>query len=153
MNLLFDLEGTLIHRRGSDQDVGEALLIAMLGTLKEQHRLFIITSKLEAQARSEVAENHLNPYFSEIVGRDSYPGSATKAETLAQLIEDKGLVDEECIIIGDRPHDMEAGRGNSICAIGVLWGNGSKAELLSGGADYLCENFYELQANIEFLDG
>lgn len=152
MNLLFDLEGTLIHRKGSDQDVGEALLLAMLKTLKERHRLVIITSKLEAQARLSLTEIHLEQYFSEIVGRDTYPGAATKAETLALLIEDKGLLDEECIIIGDRPHDMEAGRGNSICAIGVLWGNGSRAELLAGGADYLCENIYELQVNIEFLD-
>ena len=55
-------------------------------------------------------------------------------------------------MIGDRPHDIQAGKGNGFCTIGVLWGNGTKEELLAAGADYLVKNLRELVGVIEFLN-
>ncbi len=43
----------------------------------------------------------------------------------------------ETIMIGDREHDMVAARNNRIGGIGVLWGYGSRDELLRSGAHAL----------------
>ena len=38
-------------------------------------------------------------------------------------------------MLGDRFHDIEAAKANSIRSIGALWGYGGRAELEQAGAD------------------
>jgi phosphoglycolate phosphatase len=42
-------------------------------------------------------------------------------------------------MVGDRHHDMRAGRTLGLATVGVLWGIGSRAELVEAGAQYLVE--------------
>jgi phosphoglycolate phosphatase len=42
-------------------------------------------------------------------------------------------------MVGDRMHDMMGARANGVLPIGVLWGYGSRKELLAAGAAVLCE--------------
>ena len=48
-------------------------------------------------------------------------------------------------MIGDRLHDMKAGKVCHCFCIGVLWGYGSKEELLGSGADVICNNPNEIK--------
>ena len=48
------------------------------------------------------------------------------------------------VIVGDRKHDIHAAHQHEIPAIGVLWGIGSKQELLAAGADALAQSPAEL---------
>jgi phosphoglycolate phosphatase len=41
-------------------------------------------------------------------------------------------------MIGDRSHDMVGARNNGMRAIGVLYGYGSKDELIGAGASHVC---------------
>jgi phosphoglycolate phosphatase len=41
-------------------------------------------------------------------------------------------------MIGDRSHDMIGARNNRMTAIGVLYGYGSKQELMEAGAHHVC---------------
>ncbi len=43
------------------------------------------------------------------------------------------------IMVGDRLHDIEAAKANSLRSIGVLWGYGGREELERVGADRLAE--------------
>lgn len=146
MNLLFDLEGTLLNARLPGVDWKNEL-----AELAKAHTLYIVTSKPTKSAEKDIAEQGWQPFFIGVIGRDFFRGANSKAESVAFLIEKESLDDGETVMIGDRPHDMEAGRGNSVCALGVLWGNGEREELLEAGADYLCESFAEFKATIEFL--
>jgi phosphoglycolate phosphatase len=47
-------------------------------------------------------------------------------------------------MIGDRSHDMIGARGNGMTAIGVLYGYGSREELLAAGAQHLAAAPQEL---------
>jgi phosphoglycolate phosphatase len=40
-------------------------------------------------------------------------------------------------MVGDRRHDVEAARACGLVSVGVLWGYGSREELVSAGADWL----------------
>jgi phosphoglycolate phosphatase len=42
-------------------------------------------------------------------------------------------------MIGDRSHDVVGAKENGLISIGVLWGFGSRAELVDAGAQFLCE--------------
>jgi phosphoglycolate phosphatase len=47
-------------------------------------------------------------------------------------------------MIGDRKHDVRAAKENGVRSLGVLWGYGSRQELIGAGADALCETPAEL---------
>jgi phosphoglycolate phosphatase len=50
------------------------------------------------------------------------------------------------VMVGDRKHDIVAAHEHDIRAIGVLWGIGSEAELLTAGADAIAQTPVELKA-------
>jgi phosphoglycolate phosphatase len=54
-------------------------------------------------------------------------------------------------MIGDRNHDVVGAHQNGVACIGVLWGFGSKEELTSAGADWLCvlpSNLWEIVQSV-----
>lgn len=150
LNLIFDLEGTLINHR-LKQDHLPLDLFGRVRVLSNRHAIYLLTSKTQGDAEGVLAYHGAADIFKKTVGRDTYQGTANKAESLSFLIEKEALDDGVTVMIGDRPQDMTAGRGNSVCAIGVLWGNGTRHELEEVGADYLCTNWDELTKTIEFL--
>ena len=44
---------------------------------------------------------------------------------------------DQCIMIGDREHDVKGAISNSILCIGCLWGYGSENELKEAGCSIL----------------
>ena len=60
-----------------------------------------------------------------------------KADLLAHLLATEDLVGGDCLMIGDRMHDIRAARCNGAHSIGVLWGYGTRTELEAAGATAL----------------
>ena len=54
-------------------------------------------------------------------------------------------------MIGDRYHDIEAAKANSLRSIGALWGYGGEQELRAAGADRLAASPAEVVARLENL--
>lgn len=98
------------------------------------HRLYVATSKLQYIAQRVLTHFHLTPFFTAVYGCDV---DLTKTELLAQLLQEQHLAPEHCVMIGDRRHDVEAGRAHGIATVGVLWGYGSREELTAAGAGHL----------------
>jgi phosphoglycolate phosphatase len=61
-----------------------------------------------------------------------------KADLLRHLLATEGLDPTGAVIVGDRYADILAGSANGVRAIGVLWGYGSRQELLDAGATAVC---------------
>lgn len=68
----------------------------------------------------------LGRYFDHMVCSESYPGIEAKEKVLETL---KPELVEEMVIIGDRHHDMTAGKHNNIHTIGARYGFGDDEEL------------------------
>ena len=69
------------------------------------------------------------------------------AHTLDALRADTDLdLDLGVVMVGDREHDMLGARAHAIPSIGVLWGYGSEAELISAGATRVVSTPAELLA-------
>lgn len=49
-------------------------------------------------------------------------------------------------MVGDRKHDMIGAKSEGIATVGVLYGYGSKEELLMAGADALAEDVKDVTA-------
>ncbi|MDF2686395.1 MAG: HAD-superfamily hydrolase, subfamily variant 1, partial [Clostridia bacterium] len=56
-----------------------------------------------------------------------------------QIAEAMGLLPEEIAFIGDSPEDFETGKNAGMLSINALWGYRTGEQLLSAGAEILCE--------------
>ena len=80
----------------------------------------------------------LRGFFHGIYGSELDGTNADKRDLLAHLLQSESLAPSDTIMIGDRSHDVLAAKANDIFSIGALWGYGSREELVSAGADFLC---------------
>jgi phosphoglycolate phosphatase len=61
-----------------------------------------------------------------------------KTELLGHALQTSRVDPSRAMMIGDRSHDMIGARNNAMTAIGVLYGYGSKEELVDAGAHHVC---------------
>ena len=99
------------------------------------HKLYIATSKKTTIARAVADLFEITKYFEEILGCGL---KRKKYELLNEIKEREDT--ESLVMIGDRLHDMKAGKECHCFCIGALWGYGSKEELLGSGADVICNS-------------
>ncbi len=101
----------------------------------------ICTSKRVDFAERILTLFELRSHFAFVSGGDIGMG---KDEQLRTLMEQK-TVSRGAAMIGDRAVDMTAARTNGLRSIGVLWGHGSREELLGAVPDRLLESPTELK--------
>ena len=104
-------------------------------------RLFVATSKYEADARRILDHFGLAKFFAQIYGSQNDGGRAVKDELLGFLVARERIVAGagDAVVIGDRKYDALGARAVGLPAIGALWGYGTREELREAGADPLIE--------------
>ena len=102
-------------------------------------RLYLATSKREIFARRILDHLGFAPYFDGIHG--SAPGGTLdrKPELLAHVLSQHHILPRNAVMVGDRGQDILGARAVGMRSLGVLWGYGSRDELLSTGAHRLVE--------------
>jgi phosphoglycolate phosphatase len=100
-----------------------------LASLDEE--LVVVTSKPQALAEPLLDALGLRPRFAAVFGPSLAERAEPKSATLARAVATHG----PRALVGDRSFDMQAARAHGIRAVGVLWGIGDEAELLTAGAD------------------
>src|ERR1700722_19006456 len=109
-----------------------------LSVLAEQgRRLFVATSKPVIYADRIIDHFKLRAYFECVFGSELDGARSDKTELLAYALKVAHVDPVRSIMIGDRSHDMIGARNNGMTAVGVLYGYGSKEELLTAGAHHL----------------
>jgi phosphoglycolate phosphatase len=111
----------------------------MLGRLAGRARLYVATQKMTLYAERVVEHFGLRSHLAGVWGTDDGP-LADKAGVIAALLRTERIERADAVMIGDREMDVTAARANGLRTIGVLWGYGSRDELLAAGADDLCES-------------
>jgi len=101
-------------------------------------QLFLATSKPRVFADRIVEYFGLARFFRAVYGSELNGVNTDKKDLLAHLLRAESLSPEITVMVGDRAHDVLGARANRLFSIGVLWGYGSKEELVSAGADALC---------------
>lgn len=115
----------------------------MLSRLREMKiRLMLCTGKPEPYAREVLRHFALIDYFDDILGPTFDGKYNNKAEGLAELLRRSGA--KNCLMAGDRKYDIIAAKANGLLSAGVLWGYGSRDELVSCRADYIINSPFEL---------
>jgi phosphoglycolate phosphatase len=115
---------------------GMAAILAALAA--SRRRLFVATSKPHIYAERIIAHFGLADRFERVFGSELDGTRADKTELLRYALQVTDVDPSQAMMIGDRSHDMIGARNNGMTAIGVLYGYGSRAELIEAGAHRLC---------------
>ena len=119
---------------------------AMLDTLRgDGYGLVLATCKPTVSARRVLEHFGIADRFRMVSGPEFDGTRNEKHEVIAYAMEQLGLRDPSGILmIGDRRDDVLGAARNGVDCAGVLWGFGSRAELLDAGAKYLFASREEL---------
>lgn len=106
----------------------------------------LATAKPQVFAERILEDFELKKYF-KFVGGATLDGSrGKKGDIIKYDLENLDLNNsEDCIMVGDRYHDIEGAKENNMKSIGVTYGFGSEEELKKAGADYIAHNAEELK--------
>jgi phosphoglycolate phosphatase len=128
-----------------------AMLAALAARLGGTARIVVVTAKPTAVSEPLLTHVGLRDWFGAVHGVPLSPLVQEKAVTLAGALAERNLSGGDAVMIGDREHDVEAGRICGTRTIGVLWGAGERAELEAAGADRLAGHPSELEGILESL--
>lgn len=145
------IEAAVVAYRARFVDVGifENKLYAgipesLQALIQRDVRLFLATSKPRVYAERILDHFGLSPFFAGIHGSELNGSLSNKVELVAHVLAANQLNHASTTMVGDRHHDMLGAIGNGVRPVGVLWGYGSRAELLHAGATELYESPAEL---------
>ena len=80
------------------------------------------------------AGRELPPLVQAVVGSELDGRREAKGDVIRHLLREHDLPPERSVMVGDRSHDVAGARENGIPCVGVLYGYGSREELLTAGA-------------------
>lgn len=114
----------------------------LLAELKASGKsLIVATSKAEKFADEVLRHFGLYEFFDYVVGSNLDGTRSKKSEVISYaLIKAAVQKKESVVMVGDRKHDIIGAKEVGIDSLGVLYGYGSREELLTAGADYLAED-------------
>jgi len=102
-------------------------------------QLFVATSKPRGFAERIVEHFELGRFFSNVYGSELSGANADKKDLLGHVLRAESLPPANTVMVGDRSYDILGARANSLFSVGVLWGYGSREELVAAGAGALCD--------------
>lgn len=113
----------------------------MLHELSRRAHLAVVTTKPQPYADNIILGLGLARYFQAgVFGPALDAPQEAKEITLARALRSMQVMPElqaDCAMIGDRAHDVAAGKTLGMITVGVTWGIGSRSELTEAGADHL----------------
>lgn len=112
----------------------------VLSELAKTHRLFLATSKPAYFAQQILKHFDLLKYFTRVYGAELDGRWNDKGELIEGIIIHEKLDATECMMVGDRKHDVIGAQKNRMSCVGVEWGYGSREELLTAGAIALADS-------------
>lgn len=116
-----------------------------LAVLKAQgYTLYVATAKPTIYAQQILEHFDLAQYFTEIYGSELSGERTNKADLIEYILQKEQLIAEECLMVGDREHDILGARHNGIETIAVEYGYGTVEELDAAQPKARIQSFEQL---------
>lgn len=116
-----------------------------LAELKRRgYRLFVATAKPTVYAKQILEHFDLAQYFTDIHGSELNGDRTNKTELIQYILAQQQLQADQCMMVGDREHDIFGARQNGIDTIAVNYGYGSQEELALAQPKYQIDRFNQL---------
>lgn len=125
-------------------------IIPALGRIRRAGcRIFLATSKPRVYARRILDHFDLTQFFRAIHGSELDGRLSDKGELVAHILDSEMLDPKATLIVGDRFHDIIAGKKNGIMTAAVTYGYGSREEITTSKPDLIFESPSDVAAFLE----
>jgi phosphoglycolate phosphatase len=125
--------------------VYEGIPELLLELVQKGRKLYLATSKPTPFAEKMIKEDGLIDLFEDIYGSYLDGRRTAKAEVIDAVLKEHKLSLDHTVMVGDRSHDVIGAKSHGLHVIGVLYGYGTRKELIDSGADQVAENVAELK--------
>lgn len=107
-------------------------------------RLYVATSKPTFYTNKILDKFNLTKYFELVSGSAMDEKNSDKATIIKYAVDTANIPTDKALMIGDRKFDILGAKANNIDSVGVLFGYGSKDELVGVDATYIVDSPEEL---------
>jgi phosphoglycolate phosphatase len=140
---------TLYRERFSDKGLFENTVYPGITDMLEASQadgfeLYVATSKPHVFANRIVEHFDLARFFTGVFGSELDGTRREKPALIAHLLGEQRLDPANCVMIGDREHDILGARANNVATVAVTWGYGTPDELAAAKPDATCDAPEEL---------
>ena len=112
----------------------------MLARLKGIYPMAVVSARDEGSTLLFLDQFELRPYFDVVVTALTAKHTKPYPDPILYAAEKMGVPAANCLMIGDTPVDIRAGKAAGAQTVGVLCGFGEPAELGQTGADEILES-------------
>lgn len=112
------------------------------------YQLYVATSKLQIFAQRIIDHYELNNYFTYVAGSLPSGERSQKEEVVQYIIESYHLKKEDCLMIGDRKHDIIGAKKNGIDSLAITYGYAESDEFEEFIPQYL---FHKVEEVLDFF--
>lgn len=110
--------------------------------------LYLATAKPTVYAKQILQHFNLAQYFTAIYGSELSGERTNKGDLIAYILQQENLAADECLMVGDREHDIFGARRHGIETIAVEYGYGTAAELDAAQPKARIQDFTQLLAHL-----
>ena len=138
--MIVDYRGIYASRGHVNTSVYQGVpeMLAALGGKKST-----ATTKGTPMTKKILEQFELIPFFHHVQGTDGFPAKP-EPDVILKSLEVFGAAPEECLMIGDAPSDMEAGRRAGVKTCAVRYGYGDWKRMAEFAPDYWIDHPSEL---------
>ena len=133
--------------KGIFENIPYAGIGNLLQKLKENgFNCIVATSKPRNFAVGVLEHFELAKYFDVVAGPELSQLHSEKKDIISEAVFCLGITEtHDCLMVGDRIFDVNGAHLCNISAAGVLWGYGTRDELVGACAEYIVEDIPELE--------
>lgn len=106
----------------------------------------VCTNKPERFVAPLLRALDIDGYFGALLGGDSLAQRKPHPEPLLHLARQFGCAVEDCLMVGDSRHDVDAARAAGIAVVGLSYGYGGAADFAQSPPDVVLDSMAELPA-------
>lgn len=122
-------------------------------TLRRLHSrgvlLTVASSRHHESLAAYLEEFGLAQLFSLVLGVNDVEQAKPDPQPVLQTLRVLGLGEGEAVVVGDTPFDVLMGLRAHCPTVAVTYGNASRDELLRAGANYIIDDFAQLEGVVE----
>lgn len=108
----------------------------------------IATSRSRKSCEEFLNQMGIAQYFACVLGAEDTSLLKPNAEPVIKILKTLSIKPEESLVVGDMPVDIEMGKNAQACTCGVTYGNSTKSDLITAGADFVIDDMRELYGEI-----
>lgn len=111
---------------------------------KDNIKIGIASSKPQDYIVALLERYDVKQYFDAICGVTFRADCESKTSIISRCVKELEISGNEAIMVGDKKYDIEGARANIMDSVGVLWGYGTRIELVEAGAKFLVEKIDDI---------